>query len=83
MRFGVTAALVGAVTAAAGIGFYVALPQQASAPGGVGHEKAKPLPELQFQVDVRRIDAGDFELGLTPLQGLLLPDLAIYAARVK
>lgn len=48
MRFGVAAALVGAVAAVAGIGLYVALPQQQAAPGGVG-QKAKPLPELQFQ----------------------------------
>ena len=48
MRFGVAATLVGAVAAAAGIGLYVALPQQAAAPSGAG-QKTKPLPELQFQ----------------------------------
>ena len=49
MRFGVAAALVGAVAAAAGIGIHIALPQQPGASGGAGQEKAKPLPELQFQ----------------------------------
>ena len=50
MRFSVAAVCIGAVAVAAGIGLYVALPQQQAAPGGAGPERAKPkpLPEVQF-----------------------------------
>ncbi len=49
MRFGVAAAVVGAVAMAAGIGLFLALPQQAPSPGGRLGVTPKPLPGLQFQ----------------------------------
>lgn len=55
-RFGVAAAVVGAIAVAAGVGLYLALPQQEPVPGSAGQAvgKAKPLPELRFHDDTGR-----------------------------